>query len=160
MGTLGFSYVGLIYLAMLFIPNGIWTRHKPEGYDALAAREPRWLKILESTGQVMVTAMSVAFADFNLRPWDGGCLWLAASFALMVLYEICWIRYFAGPHTMAAFYGGFLGIPVPLATLPVGAFLLLGIYGRVVWMVLATAVLGVGHVGIHLRHWRQVRALK
>lgn len=27
----GFSYVGLIYLLMLFVPNIIWTKCKPEG---------------------------------------------------------------------------------------------------------------------------------
>jgi len=33
MGHIGFSYIGLIYLLMLFIPNIIWTKHKPAGYD-------------------------------------------------------------------------------------------------------------------------------
>lgn len=34
--------------------------------------------------------------------------------------------------------------------------LLLGIYGRVVWMLLAAAILGIGHIGIHLQHRRQL----
>lgn len=29
----GFSYIGLIYLIMLFAPNIIWTKNQPEGYD-------------------------------------------------------------------------------------------------------------------------------
>lgn len=29
----GFSYVGLIYLVMLFVPNLFWTKHKPKDYD-------------------------------------------------------------------------------------------------------------------------------
>ena len=33
---LGFSYVGLIYLLMLFIPNIIWSRARPIDYDELA----------------------------------------------------------------------------------------------------------------------------
>ena len=31
--NLGFSYVGLIYLLMLFIPNIFWTKNQPIGYD-------------------------------------------------------------------------------------------------------------------------------
>ena len=34
------------------------------------------------------------------------------------------------------------------------AFFLLGLYGRVVWLLAATAVLAVGHIGIHLQHRR------
>ena len=32
--TLGFSYVGLIFLLMLFIPNILWSRKKPLGYSS------------------------------------------------------------------------------------------------------------------------------
>lgn len=31
-GHLGFSYVGLLFLLLLFIPNLIWTKNKPHGY--------------------------------------------------------------------------------------------------------------------------------
>lgn len=34
MGHFGFSYVGLIFLLMLFIPNILWTKKIPEGYTA------------------------------------------------------------------------------------------------------------------------------
>ena len=33
LGTFGFSYIGLIYLLMLWIPNSLWARRLPEGYD-------------------------------------------------------------------------------------------------------------------------------
>ena len=26
----GFSYVGLIFLLMLFVPNFLWTKHRPK----------------------------------------------------------------------------------------------------------------------------------
>ena len=29
----GFSYIGLIFLLMLFIPNIYWTQHKPKDYE-------------------------------------------------------------------------------------------------------------------------------
>ena len=74
----------------------------------------------------------------------------------MALYEVWWVRYFRSPKTQQDFYSGLLGIPVAGATLPVLAFLLLGIYGRVVWMLLAAAILGIGHIGIHLQHRRRL----
>jgi hypothetical protein len=73
---------------------------------------------------------------------------------LIALYELCWVRYFASGRTMADFYRPLPGVPVPLAILPVGALLLLGVYGRLVPLLIATTVLGIGHIGIHLQHER------
>ncbi len=155
MGTVGFSYVGLVFLVMLFVPNALWTKCGPEGYEALAQKEPRLLLFCERTGQVLTTCCALCFCDLNvhsLSPWG---LWLLAAFGLMALYEVCWYRYLTGPHTMAAFYGSRFGIPIPLATLPVAAFFLLGVYGKVIWLVISAMILGVGHIGIHLWHRKE-----
>lgn len=154
---LGFSYVGALYLAMLFVPNLLWTRHKPQGYDACAARESKLLQALERAGEVLVCPLVLLFSDFNLpaggfSPW---CIWLALSFALMVLYEVFWLRYFRSPKTLRDFYSSLLGIPVAGATLPVAAFLLLAVYGKNPLLFAAAVILGVGHIGIHLRHRRE-----
>ena len=73
----------------------------------------------------------------------------------MILYEINWIRYFKSEHTMKDFYGCFLKIPVPLASLPIVAYLLLGIYGRNPLLIVSVIILGIGHIGIHLSHRKE-----
>ena len=80
----------------------------------------------------------------------------APAYALMILYELNWIRYFLNEHTEKNFYRSFCGIPVPAASLPVLAFLLLGIYGNVIWLILSSILLGIGHIGIHIRHLRAI----
>lgn len=152
LGHFGFSYVGLIYLCMLFAPNILWAKRKPEGYTQTG--ENKALSVFEKAGQVLVTCAALIFSDFNLSFGSWWSLWLAGSFALMLLYEACWLRYFKKP-SLKRMYGSFLKVPVPLASLPVAAFLLLGVYGRVVWMVLGTVVLGIGHVGIHVSHCKK-----
>ncbi len=152
----GFSYVGLIFLIMLFVPNLFWTKNKPIDYEKYAVRENRLLLILERTGEVLVTCSALIFSDFNVRLslWS---LWLAAAFLLMILYEAYWIRYFRSEKTMADFYSSLLGIPVAGATLPVAAFMLLGIYGKNPVMLVSVVILGIGHIGIHLNHKKEVR---
>lgn len=150
MGHPGFSYIGLIFLLLLIIPNLVWTRFPPKGYDP--SGENPVLRGLERAGEAAVTCCALAFSDFNLRPWSAWCWWLVAAAVLMVLYELWWLRYFRSPRTLDDFYRSFLGIPVAGAVLPVAAFFLLGIYGRVVWLPLAAVVLGIGHIGIHLQH--------
>ncbi|MBR4232106.1 MAG: hypothetical protein IKR95_02760 [Oscillospiraceae bacterium] len=151
----GFSYVGLIFLLMLFIPNFMWTKNKPEGYDGLTKNENRILLALERVGEAAVTALMLIFSSNDVRGIDGRLAWLAAAFVLMVLYEIFWIRYFRSEKTMKDFYGSLLGIPVPGATLPVIAVLLVAVYGKNPYLFAAGVILGIGHIGIHLGHRKE-----
>ncbi len=149
---LGFSYVGLIYLAMLFTPNIIWSRNLPKDYEKYAEKENKVLLISERVGEVLVSSFCLIFSDFNIGKLSAWSIWLAVSFGLMVLYEVYWIRYFKSEKTMDDMYSSIAGIPVAGATLPVLAFLLLGIYGRNILLVISVIILGVGHIGIHLQH--------
>jgi len=155
MVNFGFSYVGFIYLIMLFTPNILWAHHKPEGYDEAVKHESKVLLFFERVGEVLVSALALIFSDTNIRPdslWLG---WLIVSFAMMVLYELYWIRYFRSKKTMADMYSSFLGFPVAGASLPVYAFLFLGIYGSNILLIAASIFLGIGHIGIHLAHRRE-----
>lgn len=155
MGRLGFSYVGLTFLAMLFIPNIIWAKNQPQGYNP--ENENRILLAFERLGEALTTTLALIFDDFNfhgLTAWD---LWLAAAFVLMVMYELWWVRYFRSERKLSDFYSGFMGIPLAGATLPVAAFFLLGIYGRVIWLCIAAIILGIGHIGIHYQHSREIK---
>lgn len=152
----GFSYVGLIFLLMLFVPNLLWTKRKPKDYDRYVVNENKVLLALERTGEVLVTGAALLFSDFNWKPWSGRSWWLIAAFLCMALYEIFWIRYFLSERTMRDFYRSLLFIPLAGATLPVIAFLLLAVYGKNPVLGAAAVILGVGHIGIHLQHRREI----
>ncbi len=81
------------------------------------------------------------------------------ALVLMILYEIYWIRYFKGSKTMKDMYSSLLKIPVAGATLPVIAFLLLGIYGKNVFLIISAIILGIGHIGIHLNHRKEIKSV-
>lgn len=152
----GFSYVGLIYLAMLFVPNLFWTKHKPKDYDNYVKNENNVLRIFENIGQVLVTCIVLIFKDFNVKFDSIWTIWLLLSFVLMLLYELNWLRYFKSEKTVKDFYRSLLGIPVAGATLPVIAFLLLGVYGKNLLLIIAALILGIGHIGIHLNHKKEI----
>ena len=61
---------------------------------------------------------------------------------------------------MEDMYSSFLAIPLPGATLPVLAVLLLGIYANNIFIVISAVILGIGHVGIHFNHRNEVLGLK
>lgn len=152
----GFSYIGLIYLVMLMVPNIIWAKNKPKDYEKYVGNERKVFALLERIGEVLVTTIALVFSDFNLRAWNFWSLWLVISFILMILYEIYWIRYFKSEKTMRDQYRNFLFFPVAGASLPVIAFFLLGLYGVNILMLISVIILGIGHIGIHLDHEKEV----
>ena len=151
----GFSYVGLIFLLMLMIPNMIWSKNKPKNYDKYVKNENKVLLIFEKIGEALVTCLSLIFTDFNINTINNWSIVLLVAFLLLVLYEIYWIRYFKSEKEMKDQYRSILGIPVAGATLPVFAFLLLGVYGKNIFLIISTIILGIGHIGIHINHYKE-----
>ena len=151
----GFSIVGVVFLAMLFIPNIRWAKNQPLGYEELSGHENKTLLMLERAGQVLATISAVVFVcpqGFSF-PW---LLWLMAAFLLMLLYEVAWVRYFRGGERLDGMYQPLGPIPVPIASLPVAALALLGIWYQSPITVIAAMILGFGHIGIHLEHLREL----
>ena len=155
MGHFGISYIGLIYMILLEVPNILWARHKPAGYDP--SGENKALRAFERAGQALCTVTILFFSDTNPHEWEPWIAWLFVSAFLIILYEVFWIRYFTKGCTLRDFYRPLFGIPAPGAALPVTAFLLMGVYGRLIWLIVASVVLGIGHIGIHLQHIKKLK---
>lgn len=155
--TFGFSYIGLLFLLMLFIPNFFWTKNQPKDYEKYVGNENKILVALERIGEVLVCCIVLIFSDFNIHDISLWTAWLFAAFLLLTTYELYWIRYFRSEKTMKDFYSSFLGVPVAGATLPVAAFFLLGVYGKNPFLIAAVILLGIGHIGIHLMHQQEVK---
>jgi hypothetical protein len=152
---LGFSMVGVVFLAMLFVPNVMWAKNQPPGYEQISGRESKVLLMFERVGQALTTTAAVVFVcpqGFSF-PW---LVWLLAAFLLMVLYEVAWVRYFRGGEKLDGMYQPLGPIPVPIASLPVAAAVLLGVWYQSPIAVVAAVILGIGHVGIHLGHLREL----
>lgn len=156
----GFSYIGLLFLLMLMIPNLVWTKNRPLNYELYVKNENKILLALERAGEVLVTCIALIFSDFNIHRISAWSVILLLAFFIMLLYEAYWIKYFKSSKTMQDFYSSFCGIPVAGASLPVAAFLLLGLYGRNPFMIAAVILLGIGHIGIHLNNKKELDNLE
>lgn len=148
----GFSYIGLIFLLMLTIPNIIWTKNKPKKYEEYEKNENKFLLAFERIGQVLVTTLMLIFSDEKECFRFPQVLFLIAALIAMLMYELWWVKYFAGERRMQDFYSSLLGIPVAGATLPVVASALIGICKCNLPLIIATIILGIGHIGLHLIH--------
>lgn len=128
--TFGFSCVGLFFLILLFVPNLFWTKNKPKDYDKYVCNENKVLLMPKRAGEVLVCCAALLFSDFSIKSVSPWSLWLPAAALVMALYEVYWVRYFCGEKTMQSFYSSLLGVPMAGASLPVIAFLLLGLYAK------------------------------
>lgn len=165
--SLGIGYVGIVFLLMLFIPNVIWTKYQPIGYELYVKNENKILGLLEKIGEVGATILLPAFTDYNFKSKGLGTsgfyfsyldIYIIVVFGLMFLYELYWIRYFRSEHTMNDFYRGIVGIPLAGATIPVIGVLLLGVSARSIALILVSIVLGIGHIGIHYMHYIEIQS--
>ena len=51
---------------------------------------------------------------------------------------------------------GYCGFPLAGASLPVFSVFLLGVYSRNVFLIAAAVILGIGHIGIHSMHKKEI----
>lgn len=143
----GFSPVGLLFLLMLFVPNIIWSKNQPKDYEQYSKSENRLLLAFERIGEVLVTVLSLfCGVGFNFS------FLLILGFIFLIIYELAWVKYFRSDMTMKDMLASFLKIPVPIASLPVLAFLILGIVSGNIFLIISSIILAIGHIGIHLDH--------
>ena len=119
----GFSYIGLIWLIMLFVPNMIWTKNKPQDYEKYVESENKVLLAMERLGQFIVTPVSLGI--------------------LLAAYWLSFASYMKRRTVRLA---------LVLAILPVCIFLFSGILLRH-WLLVCSAVLfAVGHIYVTYRN--------
>lgn len=149
---LKFSYIGLIFLILLFIPNIIYLIKKPYKYVFESENENKILKILERLGQFLTTVCLLIFDNSNTNH----TYYLISAFLLMLMYEYCWIRYFYSERKLSDFYRRFLIFYIGLFILPIMSFLMLAIYGKNIYLLISAVILGIGHIGIHIQHIKNI----
>ena len=152
----GISAVGTVLLLMLFIPNIIWSKKQPAGYEESAKRENKALLAIERAGEALVSVLVLTdrrLDRFALSPRLG---YIILALVLMILYELYWINYFRSSRTLADMYSDYCGFPLAGASLPVFAVFLLGVYACNAFLIAASVILGIGHIGIHLMHKKEL----
>ena len=152
----GISAVGIVFLLMLFIPNIIWSKKQPEGYEESAKRENKVLLALERAGETLVTVLVLTDRRLDRFPHSPRLGYIILALALMVLYELYWINYFRSNRTLADMYSDYCGFPLAGASRPVFAVFLLGVYACNAFLIAASVILGIGHIGIHLMHKKEL----
>ncbi len=85
---------------------------------------------------------------------------LAGMMLALGLYYLGWARYVLRGRAYRFLYAPLLGIPLPMALAPVAYFFLASVVLRAPLLVVAAAVLGVGHFYVSQGEWERVTAVE
>ena len=150
---MGFSALGLALSLALLLPSLLLIRYPPDPALPDAAVPPA-LVFVERGGQALCMTVPALTVGVGVR-WGWAVPVLVCAFA----YWVLWGRYFACRRSPAALFGPVWGIPVPMALLPVAAFLTGSAWLMNPWMLIAACLLAAGHIPASLIIWRAVRSL-
>ena len=102
--------------------------------------------VLERIGQAACFVLPF-FYRLAFSSVKGGIALAVLALALAVYYA-CWLRYLVLGRDEALFYRPLLGIPLPMAVMPVVYFMAAALLLGSSWLLLAAILLGVGHIQV------------
>ena len=136
-----FSLPGLILSVVILAPSLLLLFFRPTGMPEWVPDAGPVFTTLERVGQAgCLVAPALTATRAELDPW------LLVIGILVAGYYLLWGRYLAGGRRFSALYAPLGPLPVPMAVLPVGAFLVSAGWLWSVWVLAAAVVLGVGHI--------------
>jgi hypothetical protein len=107
------------------------------------------LKIMTAVERVgQVGCFVIPFFYRLPRASDVNAVALAIMIGALALYYAGWVRYLVLGREEELFHRSLLGIPLPMAVMPVIHFLSASVLLSSVWLMLAAVMLGVGHIAV------------
>ncbi|KJL19671.1 hypothetical protein RN51_03014 [Microbacterium oxydans] len=137
---MGFSALGLALSLAVFAPTLllVWFPARPAIEKVVV---PRGVEVLERSGQALCVTVPVITEGARVLWW-----WSIPVGLFIVAYWALWARFLVTGRRRTSLFAPVLGVPVPMALFPVGAFLAGAAWLQNPWIAIAAAVLAAGHI--------------
>lgn len=139
-------YINLLIPLVVLLPNLVYVFMKPKDESVRISFSPI-LTLAESIGQIGLCILPLFFV-LHFNRVLGGLMALA-----LALYYAGWLRYFLSRHTNKTLYKPLLGLPIPLAILPLLYFLAAALMFNVWPLYLCAVLFGIDHLSISYKHY-------
>lgn len=152
---MGLHIKGFIIPFLVLLPNLIFIFLPPRHTPAALASAPLIFTILERAGQITCFMMPILFGRrLAEQPLSLG----AAVMALcLLIYYVCWVRFYLSGRAFSVLFAPWLGIPIPMALFPAIYFLLLGITLQSWLFVIPAVLFAAGHLVNSWSIYSQIR---
>jgi hypothetical protein len=103
-----------------------------------------FITILERTGQV--GCFVLPFFYRLTFPSKFEVMMIVTMAVILLLYYVCWVRFFLNGRGVEWFYRSMFGMNLPMAVLPVLYFLIASVLLQSLWLFIADAIFAAGHL--------------
>ena len=141
-----FSPINIWIVLLLLLPNILFMLFPPADIPTDQIRPKGWavVLIMERIGQIGVFVLPL-FLSFKMdTPLQKYAL--AAMTVFILLYYVCWVRYFMGGRAFSLLYQKLLFVPIPMAVFPVLYCLAASIILNSWVYTSAAMLLAIGHI--------------
>jgi hypothetical protein len=151
---MGFSWVGFAIAVVLILPSIIFFTYFPPIDSREIIETNKVYTILERVGQIGSLTSLVISKDYFLLSNRG--IWFYFMLIGIILYWILWIRYVIKGRETKYTLMPFMGIPIPLAVIPVCIFISASLWGDCIWLVVFGIIFAIGHLKVTWNTYVQV----
>lgn len=140
---MGFSLIGSLIAIIILAPSMLMIIFPPEPFPVGLQDAGKIFTLLERAGQLGCIGILVVSRDAYTEVNYG--IWAVLILLFIAVYYGLWIRYVVQGRAFRLLWEPFVGIPIPMAILPVCAFGFAAIWGESIWLGLAVVCLAIGH---------------
>lgn len=136
------DWYGLALMAVILVPNALFARAHPEGFDNLWRN--RWVELLEQAGRLGCFGfMIVRIPPLYLGLWCGRTVYLLVSALLTAAYCLVWLVWWNRDGLFRA---------IALSVLPSALFLFCGAAARNLPLLAAAVAFAPCHITISVKN--------
>lgn len=151
---MGFSLIGTVIGVLLFLPSVfVFIKFPPKNVIKGTKKEPILLTGIERVGQATCLVSLAISKDFFIM--SNINIWMILMSISIIIYWGLWMRYIVKGQDSCWMWKPFFFIPIPLAVFPVCAFGFAALWGKCIWLGIATVILAIGHLSISWNGYRQ-----
>ena len=147
---------GLISILVL-IPNLLFIVFPPRDVPHTLSKPARGLEIVEWVGRI--GAFAIPFFCWIEITGTIEMMAVVIMIGALGLYYAGWLRYMRRGRSFALLFQPMVGIPLPLAVAPIVYFYAAAIVLHSWWLLLATALLTIGHLSVSNLSWQDAKAV-
>ena len=140
---MGFSIIGLLIAIFILIPNLLFVIFPPKNIPDGLKDAGIIFTLLERIGQVgCIVILSISLHNYQNLNID---IWFGLMVLCIIIYYSLWIRYVIKGHDFSLCFKPLMFLPIPMAILPVLAFVFAALWGKSIYLGIAVVLLAIGH---------------
>jgi hypothetical protein len=140
---MGFSYIGLAILLIIFAPNLLYIKYSPKDIPGNMKDVSILFTALERAGQaaffIILILSKNNYQNIKVN------MWFVLMMLSIVIYYGLWIRYVVKGKYFSLLFSPLWIIPIPMAIFPVLAFGFAALLGKSIYLGITVVVFAIGH---------------